>query len=58
MATPKAQQNAATKDPVLKEKPSNITEITLEDGRIAKCTRAKGYHVMSAQRLMGDAPEK
>lgn len=58
MPTPKEQKNAATKDAVLNEKPSNITEFELSDGKTARCINAKGKHVMKAQRLMGGDAEK
>lgn len=50
--TPESQKSKALKDATLNAKPSNITEITLSDGSIAKCINPKGKHVLKAQRLM------
>lgn len=57
MTTPKAAENAAKKDPVLNEKQSNISEVKLSEGRIANCIKAKGKHVIEAQRLMDGKAE-
>jgi len=58
MTTVKEQRNAAGKDQVLNEKPSNIDEVELSNGVIAKCIRPKGKHVVEAQRLMDADPSK
>jgi len=56
--TPSQQKSRALRDATLNEKPSNITEIVLSDGVVAKCIIAKGKHVIKAQRLMDGDAEK
>lgn len=46
--TPNEQKNSAIK--------SKFDEVALSNGRIAKCEKPKGKHVMKAQRLMDGDP--
>lgn len=55
--TPKEAENQSKKDTVLNSKKTQIKEIQLPSGMKAKIIKAKGKHVVEAQRLMEGNPD-
>ena len=57
MATPNQQKKASLKDAANTPEIQPVVELKLPSGLKAKCVRAKGKHVLEAQRIMGENPE-